>query len=237
MQDSYTFGTDVYEGYCYKESLRLNKVLDLMLEASGRHSYEVEKGIDYKGGWIILQWDIRIESLPQANKEIKVSTYSNFFNKFYAYRNFEIHQDGKLIVDARAKFMVLDLEKRRPMRVPEVLQEAYSVAGNEPRGPYVDYKIREEDLDYEIVEKLKVRKTDIDVNFHVNNARYVEWIENYLNDIDQIERIEILYKHEIMKDQIVDIYRYEDEEKIYFKLETDDKLNALINLSKKNIDS
>lgn len=155
MGDTYTLEGQVYKVFCQDRDLRLNKLVDIMMESSANHSHQVERGLDYKGSWIILQWDIHIEKLPQAYKNIKVNTYSNFFNKFYAYRNFKIYQGDELIVDAKVKFMILNLESRKPMRVPENLQEAYSSESDREKLPYIDYKIREEDLAYKLVEEIR----------------------------------------------------------------------------------
>ena len=87
------------------------------------------------------------------------------------------------------------------------------------------------DGDYEKCGDYTVRKTDIDYNRHANNARYIEWIENYL-DFEEIKRIEVVYKKELKLDETVEIYKLVENSKIYFKLIANGVLKTIIKITK-----
>ena len=98
------------------------------------------------------------------------------------------------------------------------------------------YDIVEKDLelidgDYKKCGEYTVRKTDIDYNYHANNARYIEWIENYLDD-DTIKKVEVVYKKELKLDESVEIYKLEKDCSIYFKLISNGVLKTTIKITK-----
>lgn len=187
-----------------------------------------EKLQNLKGSWIIYQWDVDILELPGKFDDLIIKTYHTYTRKFYAFRNYDVYKDDKLIVRAKTKWLLINHEKKLPMRLSDELALIYEREDG--------YDIVEKDLeiidgDYEKCGDYTVRKTDIDYNRHANNARYIEWIENYL-DFEEIKRIEVVYKKELKLDETVEIYKLVENSKIYFKLIANGVLKTIIKITK-----
>ncbi len=225
-----SLNTKVMNVFCGSNSkIRLNKLFDYMLECSIKQEELLkEKLQNLNGSWIIYQWDVDILELPEKFDDLIIQTYHTYTRKFYAFRNYDVYKDDKLIVRAKTKWLLINHEKKLPMRLSNELALIYEREDG--------YDIVEKDLeiidgDYEKCGDYTVRKTDIDYNRHANNARYIEWIENYL-DFEEIKRIEVVYKKELKLDETVEIYKLVDNSKIFFKLIANGVLKTIIKITK-----
>ena len=177
------------EGY-----LKNKYLLSLMFEVSFDQAKEVEdeKIMEYKR-WIVYSWDIKIKKPIKAKDKIEITTFAIDMNKFYAYRNFFVEKDGEIIVEAYCVFLLFDLKKMRPIKILKEIAKAYQK--EDPIYKEKSYKYVENFGD---LEKIQIRNTDIDSNYHVNNAAYMDLLGEISNVKDQdIEFINIVYKNEI----------------------------------------
>lgn len=123
--------------------------------------------------WMLLGLAFRIQRYPHWRETIQVSTWPSRHERFYYFRDFRITCEDEIIGEAGSKWIAVDIERRRPFRGdlhfhikwdeveqvwPDCLQKL----------PAVESK--------KIISKEEVRYTDLDVNEHVNNIRYMEWI-------------------------------------------------------------
>ncbi|MDU5921681.1 MAG: thioesterase, partial [Finegoldia magna] len=115
-----------------------------------------------------------------------------------------------------------------PMRITDELGKIY---GREDGYEVLEKDVELIDGNYENCGEYTVRKTDIDYNFHANNARYIEWIENYLDD-DTIKKVEVVYKKELKLNETVEIYKLVEDSNIYFKLISNGVLKTIIKITK-----
>ncbi|EFK94618.1 hypothetical protein HMPREF9261_0992 [Finegoldia magna ACS-171-V-Col3] len=114
------------------------------------------------------------------------------------------------------------------MRITDELGKIY---GREDGYEVLEKDVELMDGNYEKCGEYTVRKTDIDYNFHANNARYIEWIENYLDD-DTIKKVEVVYKKELKLNETVEIYKLVEDSNIYFKLISNGVLKTIIKITK-----
>ena len=184
----------------HNEKARLESLVAYMGEASIGETTKVMEGVteydDYI--WIVYQWEIDIFDLPSMFDEITIETASVGTKKFYAYRNFKIIDDnGKEYVEGRTKWLLLDGKTGMPTRIPEELMSRYKTKEGLPQ---VGKDLKVKKLDYPNENGFSVRKTDIDGNKHVNNARYFGWIfesiDDEILDNNKIKKVEIVYKKE-----------------------------------------
>ena len=220
-----SLNTKVMNVFCGTNSkIRLNKLFDYMLECSIKQEEILKEELkDLKGSWIIYQWDVDINDMPESFDDLTIQTYHTYTRKFYAFRNYDVFRNGKLIVRAKTKWLLVNPEKKLPMRIGDELGVIY--------GREDGYDIVEKDLELIECGEYTVRKTDIDYNYHANNARYIEWIENYL-DYDTIKKVEVVYKKELKLDETVEIYKLVEDSIVYFKLISDGVLKTIIKITK-----
>ncbi len=165
-------------------------------------SYEV--GLDYYAkeqvAWLLNKWDIRIHKAPVFKDDVHVVTQPMAMRRFLANRRYEIlDASGAVIVDADSQWVFVDMARRRPARIREEIYSKYGLTDEVevlPTPPPLGEPARED-----VRREFHVRKSDIDVNRHVNNIRYVDWAFDALpEDLalgGTLRRLQIHYRKEV----------------------------------------
>lgn len=203
------------EGY-----LKNKYLLSLMFEVSfdQAEEFEDEKIMEDKR-WIVYSWDIKIKKPIRAKDKIKITTFAIEMNKFYAYRNFFVEKDGEIIVEAFCVFLLFDLKKMRPIKIPKEIAKAY-----QKEDPIYKEKSHKYVENFGDLEKIQIRNTDIDSNYHVNNAAYMDLLGEISNVKDQdIEFINIVYKNEIRDKKYILGENSKNKNEISYRFIDDDK--------------
>ena len=158
--------------------IKLPDVILLSLQVSGMQSIELgvsDKAIleDYNLVWIITDYDIEVVRLPRFAEEITIETEALSYNRLFCYRRFTIYDEtGQELIHMMATFVLMDRDSRKVHAVePEIVAPYQSDFDKKLiRGP--KYELLEEPVskDYH------VRFYDLDMNGHVNNSKYLDWI-------------------------------------------------------------
>ncbi len=150
----------------------------LLQEAATAHAAKlgvaVESLREAGVAWVLSHLRLRVERWPGPDAEIVVKTWPEAANRLLVERRFEVlDRGGEVMVGATTIWLVLDLESRRPVRLPGAIAEAVA------RHEIDSQPMRPENLagpdpaDREAV--FTVRRSDLDLADHVNNTSYVEW--------------------------------------------------------------
>ena len=198
------------EGY-----LKNKYLLGLMFEVSFDQAEEVEdEKIMKDKRWIVYSWDIKIEKPIKAKDKIKITTFAIDMNKFYAYRNFFIEKDGEIIAKAYCVFLLFDIKKMRPVKIPKEIASAY-----QKEDPIYEEKSHQYEKKFGSLEKIQIRRTDLDSNYHVNNASYMDLLGEISEVKDQdVEFINIVYKNEIRDKKYIFGQKCEKNNEISYEL-------------------
>src|SRR5690606_6872891 len=79
--------------------------------------------------WVFYNYHVKIFRHPMYGEKLSVTTEPAGFKKFYALRNYEIKDSsGNIVVSANAIFLLINLEKRKMMRIPNEQYEIYGVS-------------------------------------------------------------------------------------------------------------
>lgn len=178
-------------------------LLKYLGEMANLHSDELGLSFDYfkekNMAWVLNRWKVNIEIFPRFKENIKIKTWTVDFNKFYAYRNFEVkNENNKTIIFATSVWLLIDTKRKRPIRIPEDLAKKYIIK----KGIIPDFYDFKEDVD--IIDRFRfdVRKSDIDYNKHVNNSNYLNWILESIpikhEEMNRLKEFEILFKKETL---------------------------------------
>lgn len=158
--------------------VKLPHLLSFALQVSGLQSESLgntdEWLLDtYNLVWVITDYQLDIERLPRYAETIVVETEAIAYNKLFCYRNFYIYgEDGQQIMLIKSTFVLMDYDTRKVVSVKDDIVAPY---GSEKikqiiRGPkYDDLQAPQETL-------FHVRYLDLDMNGHVNNSKYLEWM-------------------------------------------------------------
>lgn len=174
--------------------LTIKNMISLMLDVSFDQAGKVEKNIDmYNFAWMLYSWDLEIKRPIRDQEKIQISTIPTHMKRFYAYREFFIKKDGEILASAFAKFILFDKEKLRPAIIGKDLEDAY---GREKQSLF-EKKVKRKD-NFDTSQDIYIRKADKDINGHVNNALYFDYIKEIYRFMDEnISFIKMVYKNEI----------------------------------------
>ena len=158
--------------------IKLPDVILLSLQVSGMQSIELgvsDKTIleEHNLVWIITDYDIEVVRLPRFAEEITIETEALSYNRLFCYRRFTIYDEsGQEIIRMLATFVLMDRDSRKVHAVePEIVAPYQSDFDKKLiRGP------KYESLDEPISKDYHVRFYDLDMNGHVNNSKYLDWI-------------------------------------------------------------
>ena len=195
------------------DRLTLGGIFSFFQEAAINHATSLGVGRDAmessKQAWVLSRLSLFVEKRPLYRESIEVSTWPRCWEKLFALRDYAIRDsEGKMVVRGRGAWLVLDMERRRPLRAQTVMEglppnhdiDAFpaGAAGLNPRENLVKSGER------------KALYYDIDYYGHANNARYIQWMQdatdmNIHTNAAQI-RLDINYLSEVMPGETVEIW-------------------------------
>lgn len=157
---------------------KLSSIVNFLCDIGNTQAEGLGETIDYltkeNYAWVFYKYDISVNKFPMYRDKIKVSTAAIGFNRFYAYRGYEIKDNnGEVLVYAKALFFCIDIKKRRPSRILQDRMMLYSGGVELPKK--IDMKEASEVSKEDYIKEFNTRYSDIDSNGHVNNVKYIEW--------------------------------------------------------------
>lgn len=137
--------------------------------------------IDRGVAWVLTRLRLAVERWPGADEEIVITTWPEAMSRLLIERRFELRGAGDLSIgSASTLWIVLDLERRRPQRLPGSITGRMGELGieSEPARP-PDLQAPSA-ADREL--RFTVRRSDLDLAGHVNNTSYVGWAIEAVHD-------------------------------------------------------
>ena len=158
--------------------IKLPDLILLSLQVSGMQSIELgvsDKTVldQYNLVWIITDYEIDVVRLPRFAEEITIETEAMSYNRLFCYRRFTIYDDGgQELIHMMVTFVLMNRDSRKVHSVePEIVAPYQSEFSKKLiRGPKYDNLENPTSKDY------RVRFYDLDMNGHVNNSKYLDWI-------------------------------------------------------------
>lgn len=160
-------------------TLAVRSLCDFLQEAAGNHAralgVSVEELLRKDLTWVLSRLRMQVHRLPLNGEPVTVRTWPSGIDRLFAFRDFTVSDaQGKTISSAVSAWLILDTRSRRPVRVQGIfdLPDTSSL----PRAFAADLEKLPGCADAENEISLSVRWSDLDVNRHVNNSRYAEWV-------------------------------------------------------------
>ncbi|HCT54532.1 MAG TPA: acyl-[acyl-carrier-protein] thioesterase [Balneola sp.] len=181
--------------------ITLSSVCSLFQEVAGNHALLLNFDITdlHKQGltWVLHRMDIKIHEYPKWRESITIETWPAAGDALRAYRNYRIlNENGDEIAVCLSYWMMINMKTRRPTRMTQDILNT-RLSDREHVLPINSSKIPkiEEPSSGKII---PVRRSDLDMNKHVNNARYLEWMEEPLNEgqIYRTNKVDIIFLRE-----------------------------------------
>ncbi len=191
--------------------LRLPALFRYMQEAAVNHSYDLGAGyhdLEKQGlFWVLSRIKLRIERMPSWKETITVRTWPKGKDRLFALRDFVVlDQDNRVLISVTSLWILMSRANHRPQRIqslPVPLPENPGISAFEEHLGKI-LPIGQPQISH----TRDVMSTDLDVNRHVNNARYVAWImdcfDPFRGALNAIKTIQVNYVDEAAyKDRVI----------------------------------
>lgn len=199
-----------YNELDFKGLWKIENIFLTMQEAAGKHaailgaSYEElkKKGI----AWVLIRASLKMDNYPDFHTPVTVTTWPELerrllFPRFFTFKD----DDGNLLGTASTLWALMDIENRT-LAVPASKGVTVQTPAEPPLKLELPGKVHMPDG--EIQESTICPKySDLDVNNHVNNSRYIDWFCDQIPlEIHQegiLSEISVSYSREIRSGKTV----------------------------------
>jgi medium-chain acyl-[acyl-carrier-protein] hydrolase len=160
-------------------------VLRYLQETAWKHARALGWAFDPREGgpigWVLSRLRVEMDRYPAWGQRVRVETWPCGIDRMLALREFAVVDErGALCGRGGSSWMVIDVAARRPMRPQAVLPD---LAALDCPQPLLVPSGKLEPVEAPCDEApRRVLHSDIDVNGHVNNVRYFEWILDAVAD-------------------------------------------------------
>ena len=229
----YTFKSTVRFSETGKDSkLTIPHLISYFQDCSTLHGNKAgldrKKLIKMERAWFLSSWQIVINKRPGIDEKIEVETRAYEIRGFYGLRNFIMYNEAKEVCAyANSIWFYVDTKKGRPVKYEQKDGTGFEIDEEFPMEKADRKIIIPENADKTIKgDRLKVRESHLDSNYHMNNREYVRIALDFMPDsfdIDDLRQIRVEYKKAAVLDEImVPVYYFDVEnKKIFVSLENE----------------
>ena len=184
-------------------------------EMANRHANLLGFGYDdliiSKTAWVLARMHIRFVNLPLWRDNVSLTTWHKGLNRLFFVRDFQMKDSqGNICVEATTSWIVLNLETRRLVRDPKLIDEGTTCQENAIEQPADKVQIPK-DAVTEFVMDHVVSYSDVDMLGHTNNAMYMHWamdaVDYEVTSKRPLKDLIINFNHETRAGEKVSIYR------------------------------
>jgi len=182
----------------------LQEVASLHAKMLGFSRSDFEK-VGENTSWILTRLRVKMTRYPKWEDTVRVTTYPRKGRRITAERDFILSVGDERIGIATSEWMIINLATRKIVPIPQFV---YDIANDEMPpvlGADAFSKLRWDCRETTGAARFTARRGDIDLNGHVNNVHYIEWLVEALPEgAGKITDFEITFKSETLAgDEIV----------------------------------
>ncbi len=169
-----------------------------------------KSNFDAAGGnvsWVLTRMKVKMMRYPRWEEKIEVVTFPRGGRRIVAWRDFEVRAaNGDTLGVATTEWMLIDLATRKVVAIPEVVfscldPDLTPVLGDAPFTPRLAWPA---DAAPSAPLAFKAQKSHIDLNGHVNNVHYIEWMLEPLAAARICGEMEVVFRSETLAgDEVV----------------------------------
>ena len=226
---------------CYQTDsnwrLKPASFMDLAQEAANTHAAILGFGYDdliqSRTAWILSRVNIQFLKNPLWRDEVTLTTWHKGLERLFFLRDFILtDKEGNECIKATTSWLVLNLDTRRLVRDPKLMDEGTTCSDNALETPAAKVQMPK-DKEAEFVMDHIVSYSDVDLLGHTNNAMYVHWamdaLDYSLTSCTPLKELTINFNHETKAGETVKLYRTE--------VEMEDGLHVFVEGKVENVSS
>lgn len=202
----------------YKHELRPFAFMNYAQYMAEKHASILKFGYDNlletQNVWVLSRVNVHFLEYPKWNNIVSMETWHKGTDRLFGIRDFRMtNQLGKEIILATSSWLIIDINTRRVQRVDKILPKTNE---NKTIADAVSEPARkiESPLNPVLCSIKKVAYSDVDVNEHTNNAKYIEWATDCIfTTLDvgvKIKEMTINFNSECHLGQEIELYKRED---------------------------
>ncbi len=210
----------------FEGKIRLDSIFNIMQNEALNHSEKIGVGfrkfLKDNQIWVLTWAKIKIDKYPRFEEKIVLKTWLREQYRLFTIRDFLfLDEYGNMSIRVSTGWLLLNAKTKRPER-PKNLPKTVKFLSDKKALNEFPKKLK----DFEYYEKKGIEKkilyTDLDLNNHTNNAKYIEFILNsvfsenlkrkeistfelfFFSDSKFMEEIECLFKeHDITTNVLI----------------------------------
>ena len=184
-------------------------------EAAAIHAVHLGFGYDVlmatNTAWILSRVHVEFPETPKWREELTLTTWHKGLNRLFFLRDFIMtDKEGRARVKATTSWLVLNLETRRLVRDPKLMEDGTICTENVLENQAEKVQMPK-DVPAEFVMDHKVSYSDVDTNNHANNAMYMQWamdaVDYEVASKRDVKEFTINFNHEIKPLETVSLYK------------------------------
>ncbi|PAT01479.1 hypothetical protein CI105_06215 [Candidatus Izimaplasma bacterium ZiA1] len=194
-------------------TLTISNLFNYLQDIMSRNVNYLGAGSEYHHqrnlAWVFVDYEVNIINLPKQGDIINVGTIPFSFKRFYAFRKYEItDNEGNILVTAIGKFVLINFITKEIVSPSSEVIEQFKMLNKDQLALKISKQEKVDEL--LLVKEIVVKEKDIDENNHVNNAVYLEYVEDDLHNIETINHIRVTYKKEAVLGDLLHIFKSVD---------------------------
>lgn len=225
MLPNKTFDTKnciLYESdYDVTSQVKPHRVMELMQDLATTHGDKLGFGWDHMDAnglfWVISKTKIVFDKpLNRSIRSFKLYTWPIKADRLFIERRFAaIDERGEQLFAATTVWMLVERDTRK-IASKDTIAEFYQADFDDtPCSANTDFARLRRDDGYALNYQRVIRRTELDINRHVNNTNYVNYAMDVLDERQTISRIEIVYHKELKLGDVISVYSKREDSCVY----------------------
>jgi acyl-ACP thioesterase len=182
-----------YHEVNYRKELTVPALLNLMQESAKLSANSIGVGVEKMNeqglAWVLSRLKMEFSTFPKVGESLLIDTKPIEVGRFLTQRDYWIFDDKKKeIASATSQWIVLDVEKRVMISIPDAIRATVLPTVENAKAPIKEKLQAPKQVDFK--KSYTVNFHQIDFNLHTNNVVYVQWISEAVPD-------ETLWNYEI----------------------------------------
>ena len=233
----YTEGKKLsYNELDFKGLWKLENIFLTMQDVAGKHAEKLGAGYEdlKKKGitWVLIRTSLKMEKYPDAYTPVKITTWPEPEKRMLFPRFFTFKDDaGNLLGTASTLWALMDIEARTL-----VAPASKGIVVQTPAEPPLKLELpgKVKLPEGEIIESTICPKySDLDINNHVNNSRYIDWFTDQIpleiHSRGILSEISVSYSKEIRSGESVKLEFSRNDNQFRMAGKEDDQMCFMVN--------
>ena len=221
-----------YQNVDYYGEYKYSDLLSKLSNLATKNAIEIglwNESFNGKYGWVLVKQTVKLKRPLLIGEKLTVSTRAKGERKIQYFRTYDLKVNDEVIGGIYSIWTLIDIEKRRIVRPQKV---GISIPECEEYPSFVEKYEPLLDIETQKVQTREVVYSDIDLNKHMNNARYLEWVMDLLPQEKKqdffIDEMTMHYLKEIAPKRRVDLYYGQEDDWFKIEFKIDDQTHFVI---------